>query len=77
MRTLMGLQHPPVLHCPQNKKCGTNYNVNIIATRIWSKSAPTIPLGHSTLCALSLAPCSPLKPPNDTSLPEKLNQVMI
>ena len=26
-----------------------------------------IPLGHSARCALSLAPCSSLKPPNDTT----------
>ena len=35
-----------------------------------------IPSGHSTLCALSLAPCSPLKPPNGSPRPEELNQVM-
>ena len=32
---------------------------------------------RTNLCALSLAPCSPLKPPNDTLRPEELNQFMI
>ena len=45
---------------------------NIIETGIWSKSALKMPLGHSTLCARSLAPRSALKPPNDTPRPEEL-----
>ena len=33
---------PPVLHRPQNKKCGTDYNANIIKTGMWSKSATVL-----------------------------------
>ena len=44
---------PLVLHCPQNKKYCTDYNVkNIIETGIWSKSTPQIPFGSFNTSAL-------------------------
>ena len=67
----------PVLHCPQNKKCGTDYNVRYYRNRDLVKVGPSKSLWVVQHCALSLAPCSPLKPPNDTPRAEELNQLMI
>ena len=71
----MAIQRCCIAH--KTKNAVRTITSNIIETGILSKSVPQIPLGRSTLCALSLAPCSPLKPPNDTPRPEELNQVMM
>ena len=59
----------PVLHCPQNKNAvRTTYNVEILLKPGFCQNRPLkIPWCLSALCALSLAPCSSLKPPNDTT----------
>ena len=72
------MDDPPLLHRPQkkNKRCGLSRE--ILSKPGFGQNEPlTIPLGRSTLCALSLAACSPLNPPNDTPRQEALNQVMI
>ena len=68
----------PVSHCPRNKKCGTDYNVKYYWTRGLVKIGPSNSLWVvQHLCDLSLAACSPLKPPKETPRLDKLNQVMI
>ena len=70
--------NPTCVASPTKQKMRYGLQRQIVLKPGFGQNQPlTISLGHSALCALSLAPCSPLKPPKGTPRPDELNQVMI